>query len=80
MPLRGYFTETGSVAAMSADDLDMALTHELIHLQRRDLWWGLLPAVSQHLFFFHPLVHVAAREYALAREEACDGAVTCIGK
>lgn len=61
--------------AMSADDLDMALTHELIHLQRRDLWWGLLPAVSQHLFFFHPLVHVAAREYALAREEACDGAV-----
>jgi beta-lactamase regulating signal transducer with metallopeptidase domain len=61
--------------AMSADDLDMALTHELIHLQRRDLWWGLLPALSQHLFFFHPLVHVAAREYALAREEACDGAV-----
>ncbi|MEN5040727.1 M56 family metallopeptidase [Stenotrophomonas sp. TWI1149] len=61
--------------AMSADDLDMALTHELIHLQRRDLWWGLLPALSQHLFFFHPLVHLAAREYALAREEACDGAV-----
>lgn len=60
---------------MSADDLDMALTHELIHLQRRDLWWGLLPALSQHLFFFHPLVHVAAREYSLAREEACDGAV-----
>lgn len=60
---------------MSADDLDMALTHELIHLQRRDLWWGLLPALSQHLFFFHPLVHVAAREYALAREEACDGEV-----
>lgn len=60
---------------MAADDLDMALTHELVHLQRRDLWWGLLPALAQHLFFFHPLVHLAAREYALAREEACDGAV-----
>lgn len=60
---------------MSADDLDMALTHELIHLQRRDLWWGLLPALAQHLLFFHPLVHLAVREYALAREEACDGAV-----
>lgn len=61
--------------AMAADDLDMALTHELVHLQRRDLWWGLLPALSQHLLFFHPLVHLAAREYALAREEACDSAV-----
>lgn len=61
--------------AMAADDLDMALTHELVHLQRRDLWWGLLPALAQHLLFFHPLVHLAAREYALAREEACDSAV-----
>ncbi|OEZ01010.1 MULTISPECIES: M56 family metallopeptidase [Stenotrophomonas] len=61
--------------AMAADDLDMALTHELVHLQRRDLWWGLLPSLAQHLLFFHPLVHLAAREYALAREEACDSAV-----
>ncbi|MCW0400482.1 hypothetical protein NB688_003207 [Xanthomonas sacchari] len=61
--------------SLRADDLDMALTHELVHLQRRDLWWGLLPAVAQHLFFFHPLVHLANREYALAREAACDAAV-----
>ncbi|MFN6507634.1 M56 family metallopeptidase [Xanthomonas translucens] len=63
------------LAAMHADDLDMALTHELVHLQRRDLWWGLLPALAQHLFFFHPLVQLAVREYALAREAACDAAV-----
>ncbi len=61
--------------SLRADDLDMALTHELVHLQRRDLWWGLLPALAQHLFFFHPLVHLANREYALAREAACDAAV-----
>ncbi|MEO6104573.1 MAG: M56 family metallopeptidase [Pseudoxanthomonas sp.] len=61
--------------AMHADELDMALTHELVHLQRRDLWWGLLPAAAQHLFFFHPLAHLAAHEYALAREAACDAAV-----
>ncbi|PPT74379.1 hypothetical protein XaplCFBP3122_17070 [Xanthomonas arboricola pv. populi] len=60
---------------MADDDLDMALTHELIHLRRRDLWWGLLPSLAQHLFFFHPLVHLAAREYATAREAACDAAV-----
>ncbi|CAG2082129.1 M56 family metallopeptidase [Xanthomonas arboricola pv. juglandis] len=60
---------------MADDDLDMALTHELIHLRRRDLWWGLPPSLAQHLFFFHPLVHLAAREYATAREAACDAAV-----
>lgn len=60
---------------MADDDLDMALTHELEHLRRRDLWWGLLPALAQHLFFFHPLVHLAAREYAVAREAAVDAAV-----
>ncbi|EKQ60345.1 ankyrin-like protein [Xanthomonas citri pv. malvacearum str. GSPB2388] len=60
---------------MADDDLDMALTHELIHLRRGDLWWGLLPALAQHLFFFHPLVHLAVREYAIAREAACDAAV-----
>ena len=61
--------------SMHADELDMALTHELVHLQRGDLWWGLLPSVAQHLFFFNPLAHYAAREYALAREAACDAAV-----
>ncbi|WP_101925050.1 MULTISPECIES: M56 family metallopeptidase [Luteimonas] len=61
--------------AMRPDELDMALTHELVHLQRGDLWLGLLPALAQHLFFFHPLVHLAAREYGLAREAACDAAV-----
>ncbi len=65
----------GYAQALRADELDMALTHELVHLQRRDLWLGLLPALAQHLFWFHPLAHLAAREYGLAREGACDAAV-----
>lgn len=63
------------LARMSATDLRMALHHELTHFQRRDLWWGWLPALAQHLFFFHPLAHLAVREYAFAREAACDAAV-----
>jgi beta-lactamase regulating signal transducer with metallopeptidase domain len=63
------------LAQIGDDALDMALTHELVHLRRRDLWWGLLPSLAQHLFFFHPLVHLAVREYAIAREVACDAAV-----
>lgn len=64
-----------SLATMGDDDLRMALHHELAHLQRHDLWWAWMPALAQHLFFFHPVAHLAAREYAFAREVACDAAV-----
>ena len=53
----------------------MAICHELAHVKRADLWLGCVPALAERLFFFHPLVHVAAREYALSREAACDAAV-----
>lgn len=60
---------------LRADELRMALHHELMHHRRGDLWWGWVPALAQHLFFFHPVAHLAAREYAFAREAACDAAV-----
>ncbi|XHS32447.1 M56 family metallopeptidase [Pseudoxanthomonas sp. UC29_72] len=66
---------TPEAARIGDDDLDMALTHELVHLRRRDLWWGLLPVLAQHVAFFHPLVHYAVREYGVAREAAVDAAV-----
>ncbi|GGD32254.1 M56 family metallopeptidase [Pseudoxanthomonas indica] len=57
------------------DEMRMALHHELSHQQRRDLWWGWMPAIARHLFFFHPAAHLIVREYAFAREAACDEAV-----
>jgi beta-lactamase regulating signal transducer with metallopeptidase domain len=57
------------------DELEMALAHELLHIRRGDLWLGWLPVLVQRLFFFHPLVGLAVREYALAREAACDAEV-----
>ncbi|HYN19672.1 MAG TPA: M56 family metallopeptidase [Thermoanaerobaculia bacterium] len=60
---------------LSPADLSMALCHELVHVRRADLWWGWVPAVAQRLFWFHPLVRLASREYALAREAACDAEV-----
>ena len=53
----------------------LALIHELAHVRRGDLWLGWIPALAQRLFFFHPLVTWAMREYALAREAACDAQV-----
>jgi bla regulator protein BlaR1 len=59
-------------SALSVPEQDMALCHELVHLRRRDLWLGCVPALAERLFFFHPLAHLAAREYLVAREAACD--------
>lgn len=62
-------------AAMSIAEQRMALAHELVHYRRRDLWWGLIPALAERVFFFHPLAWLAAREYLVAREAACDADV-----
>lgn len=74
-PLRPVLLLPAGGHALQGDALDLALTHELQHLQRNDLQWGLLPALAQHLFFFHPLLRLAVTEYAQAREEAVDAAV-----
>lgn len=60
---------------MAEADLVMALSHELMHIRRGDLALGWIPAIAERLFFFHPLVRLAAREYQTTREAACDAAV-----
>lgn len=60
---------------LSRPEISMALCHEIVHLRRGDLWLGWIPALAQRLFFFNPLAGWAAREYALAREAACDAEV-----
>jgi beta-lactamase regulating signal transducer with metallopeptidase domain len=62
-------------AALTPDERAMALCHELVHVRRRDLALGWVPLLAQHVFFFHPLVRLASREYLTAREGACDAAV-----
>jgi beta-lactamase regulating signal transducer with metallopeptidase domain len=63
------FTRDGAEA-----DLRMILAHELAHWRRRDLWWNWLPALAHGLFFFHPAVWLANRQWRLAQEIACDEA------
>ncbi|WP_266171987.1 M56 family metallopeptidase [Dyella subtropica] len=60
---------------LSPTESAMALAHELAHLRRGDLWLGWVPAIAQRVFFFHPLVAWAMREYAFHRETACDAQV-----
>jgi bla regulator protein BlaR1 len=65
----------GRFEALTPRQQEMAICHELTHLKRADLWLGCVPALAERLFFFHPIAHVVAREYSLAREAACDAAV-----
>ncbi len=58
--------------------LRMALCHELAHVKRADTLWGCVPAVAECLLFFHPLARLAAREYSLGREAACDAVVLSV--
>jgi bla regulator protein BlaR1 len=60
---------------LTPQESSLALAHELTHLRRGDLWMSWIPAIAQRLFFFHPLVAWAVREYALSREAACDAQV-----
>jgi TonB family protein len=62
-------------SSLSSAELDMAVDHELEHLRRADMLWGWVPVLARLGFFFHPLVHLAVREYGIAREAACDAAV-----
>jgi len=61
-----------SFHSLRPDQQRMALCHELAHVRRADLSFGAVPALAERIFFFHPLVHVAAREYSIWREAACD--------
>lgn len=62
----------GVADCASPSRLELMLAHELAHCRRKDLLWLWLFTVAEALFFFHPLVWLARREWALATEAACD--------
>ncbi|MGV3616659.1 MAG: M56 family metallopeptidase [Fimbriimonas sp.] len=61
-----------AVEGASLTDIRLMLAHEIAHIVRRDLaWFGVIWTV-QSLFFFNPLVWVAARCARLDHESATD--------
>ena len=64
-----------AASTFEPDELEMTLAHELAHVRRRDALAALVPLLAERLFAIHPLVRLAAREYALATEAACDALV-----
>jgi TonB family protein len=59
----------------SAEDLDRAIVHELEHVRRGDWLGRCLARGVCALYWFHPLVWIAWRQFELEAERSCDDAV-----
>ena len=64
-----------AVTALSPEQLEVVLAHELAHIRRADYFWNLLQTVIETLFFFHPAVWYISRRLRQEREFCCDDAV-----
>jgi len=53
----------------------LMLAHEYTHLKRGDPAWNLAAAGLRCLFWFNPLVHIAATRFRRDQELACDASV-----
>ena len=65
----------------SEQDLRNVLAHELTHWQHKDPWWALVRCVCLCVYWFHPLVWLAAWLSRRDCELACDeGALKHLGE
>jgi bla regulator protein BlaR1 len=60
------------LAELSAQAIEPILAHELVHVRRFDSAAGLLQAIAQLVWWFHPLVWWANRQTSRERERCCD--------
>ncbi len=56
-------------------DLKLVLTHELMHLERKDLWVKILALLAGTLHWFNPFVHVLRKDVSTWGELSCDEAL-----
>lgn len=62
---------------MREHDLKLVLTHELMHLKRKDLWVKMLALLAGTVHWFNPFVHVLRKDISTWGELSCDEALAC---
>ncbi len=65
----------GMVHRLSAESVEAALLHELVHVRRHDYLMGLALALVEALYFFHPAIWWMSRRAREEREHCCDDGV-----
>jgi hypothetical protein len=60
--------------ALTPEQLESVLAHELAHIRRADYFWNLIQTTVETLFFFHPAVWWLGGRLRHHRELCCDDA------
>jgi len=60
------------LTALSPEQLEVVLAHELAHIRRADYLWNMLQTMIETLFFFHPAVWWVSNNLRQQRELCCD--------
>jgi beta-lactamase regulating signal transducer with metallopeptidase domain len=61
-----------ALMALSPEQLEAVLAHELAHVRRADYLWNLVQTMIETLLFFHPAVWWLGRRLRQQRELCCD--------
>ena len=69
----------GLMQALSEDEMEMVVQHEIAHLERLDNWALVVQRVVEALLRWHPAVWWIGRRIELEREMACDDRVVRAG-
>jgi beta-lactamase regulating signal transducer with metallopeptidase domain len=71
-PVPRLFLPAALWPALTAEQREALLVHELAHLRRRDHWVRRLELVVLGLYWWHPVAWWARRELREAEEQCCD--------